>query len=182
MFGTTPALASYDDGQGNSRTLSYSAGDPLDFRFPVKAGPSGDVVVELTFWRPQRRPIPPETADWIDIGGLNYFVAALPTEPDTFEGRFCAQDSYSTSDPNLVPQEISGDYFSGGGYRDLADDRPASSDNTMTFQLNLTECFETAGASLESGQIEIGATPAALARGDLNDFTSERHLSFYPVP
>ncbi len=106
----------------------------------------------------------------------------MPSEPGYFEGRFCAQDSYWTSDPNLVPQEISGDYFSGGGYRDLTDDGPASSDNTITFQLNLTECFQRAGGSLESGQIEFGATPAARGTDDLTDFTSQRGLTFHPVP
>jgi len=177
VFATTPALVSYDDGQGNSRTLSYSAGDPMDFSFPVKAGPGGDVVVELTFWRPQRRPIPPEKGGWIDMGGLSYFVAAL------HEGGFCAQDSYKTSDPNLVPQKFSGDYGSGGGYRDLANDLPASPDNTITFKIDLSECFAPREFTVEKpAEIELGATPVALAGDDLNDFTSVRGLSFYPVP
>ena len=89
VFVTTPALVSYDDGQGNSATVSYPGrlGGPgtEENPFPVKAGPDGDVVVELKFWRPQRRPIPPETAEWIDIGGLD--LAALPRGRASSVGR-----------------------------------------------------------------------------------------------
>ena len=162
VFATTPTLASYDDGQGNSGTISYpyqpGVGD--GYQIHVEAGPSGDVVVELSFWRPQRRPIPPETDKWIDMGGLDYYIAATPEQPP--EGglaQFCPQDSLSSSDPNLAPQEMTGDYLSGGGFGDLADDRPANPANLITFQVNLTECFEAAGALSEPmWQVEFGAT------------------------
>ncbi len=181
VFVTTPAVASYDDGQGNSKTFDYSV--PPDFtHLPVKAGPNGDVVVELTFWRPQRRPIPPETDEWIDMGGLDYFVAALPERG----AQFCAQDSYSSSDPNLVPQEIVGDWPPGGGYWDQADDRPASPDDTAAFEVNLTECFERTGFAIEEsgGWIELGATAhkgSQYDSGDSGDLTSMR-LQFDVVP
>jgi hypothetical protein len=59
VIATVPALVSYSDGQGNSLTVPY----PVPFRtYPVKARPDGNVVLTVTFWRPQRRPIPPETA------------------------------------------------------------------------------------------------------------------------
>ena len=71
VFATTLGLVAYDDGQGNAATVNY----PVDPRtgpgifgngFPVAAGPNGDVTLKLTFWRPQRRSIPPlrGRVDW----------------------------------------------------------------------------------------------------------------------
>ena len=90
-FATVPALASYHDTAGNSGTVSYpiAAGGPgTDGNgFPVAAGPDGDVVITLEFWRPQRRPIadelcppPPDRVcqpdEWIDVGALIYGLIA----------------------------------------------------------------------------------------------------------
>ena len=59
----------------SSPTLTPPGGPALlKDPFPVRAGPSGDVVVELKFWRPQRLPIEPETGDWYDVGGLGYLA------------------------------------------------------------------------------------------------------------
>jgi hypothetical protein len=81
---------------------------------PVKAGPNGDVVLTLRFWRPQRRPIAPETG-WIDIGHLNYGAKLAGMFP------FCPQSAYSEKDPEL--RLSSG--IERAGLVDLADDRPA---------------------------------------------------------
>jgi hypothetical protein len=169
VFETNPTLVSYDDGQGNSQTLSYpTPGDS----FPVKAGPSGDVVVELTAWRPQRRPIPPETGDWYDIGGLDYNVAALQGSLGPAEVSICKKDSYSTTDPNLAPTQISPSLFGGGdGFRDLSEDQPASPNNTFTFKVNLTECLAPLGLTLDPGEnqeLVLGASANA-GEGELLD-------------
>ena len=155
VFATNPALVSYDDGQGSSTTLSY----PVPFGAPgnredpflVKAGPSGNVVLDLTFWRPQRRPIPPETGEWIDIGGLQY--GAVLVDEATGTAASCKQGAYSTDDPKLTPieGEFQGDP-SNGGLQDLAIDRPASPANTFAFQLNLTKCLESRGSSFGPGE------------------------------
>lgn len=167
VFATDPALVRYDDGQGNSATLSYpvSSGAPgqEDNPFPVEAGPSGDVVVELTFWRPQRRPIPPETGKWIDIGGLDH-AASLDTQDSGVAT--CERDAYSSSDPNLSP--ITDPDFEAGnasGFTDLSADRPASPDNTFTYRLNMTECLESKGSSFSAGQTQ-GFTFSAYAAPD----------------
>ncbi|HUT78439.1 MAG TPA: hypothetical protein VM285_12175, partial [Polyangia bacterium] len=137
MFETTPALVSYSDGQGNSATPDYPVpgsgpGTSSDL-FLVQAGPSGDVVLDLTFWRPQRRPIPPETGKWIDMGGLEY-VVSIWTDAGYFT---CEAGAYATSDPNLEIVDGIGSPV-GGGFRDLADDQTPRTDNTFRFQLNLT--------------------------------------------
>ena len=172
VFETNPALVSYDDGQGNSQTLSYpTPGDS----FPVKAGPSGDVIVELTAWRPQRRPIPPETGDWYDIGGLDYNVAALKGSPVGAAVNICKRDSYSTTDPNLAPTQISPSLFGGGdGFRDLSEDQPASPNNTFTFKVNFTKCLAPLGLTLDPGEnqeLVLGASANA-GEGELLDRTA----------
>jgi hypothetical protein len=114
--------------------------------FPAKAGPNGDVVVKLKFWRPQRRPIPPETGEWIDMGGLD-----LGAISESF--RFCDKGSYSSGDPNLrlVDGGFQGEPDQ-AGFKDQQGDRPASPDNTFTYRLNLTKCLKSDGKSFKVGK------------------------------
>ena len=154
IFATSPALVSYDDGQGNSAMISYpfpAEIDGLRNDLPVEAGPDGDVVLDLIFWRPQRRPIPPETGDWIDIGELRYYATLGNMDPQNYT---CEQDAYTSSDPNLIPvaPEDNVEFATGGGFTDLSADRPASPDNTLTYRLNLTDCLESKGISFDEGE------------------------------
>jgi hypothetical protein len=144
---TVPALVSYSDGQGNSAAITYpvpqqGAGTRQN-GLPVKAGPDGDIKLTLTFWRPQRRPIPPEPGEWTDIGRLIY---QTDTEPS---GRDCPQSAYSTTDPDLAAAPENEET---GGLRDLAPDRPASPVNTIAYKLNLTRCLGADAATWEVGQ------------------------------
>jgi hypothetical protein len=156
VFATNPALVSYSDTAGNSLTLPYpgpgqdgpgSDANPL----PVAAGPDGDVVLTLTFWRPQRRPIPPETANWIDLGGLTYptLVQYVGSPADGTIQRFCPQTAFSSFDPNLVPAPTTG---LPPGMTDTAADQPANPANTLTYTLNLTSCLAAYGATLDPGE------------------------------
>lgn len=179
VFATVPALISYDDGRGNSATIDYpvppsspppgpppppgSQGNP----FPVKARPNGDVLVTMTFWRPQRRPIPPESADWIDMGGLSYTAKThFTAQPG------CPQSAFSENDPNLAPAVELPD----GGVTDLAADQPANPANTFTLTLNLTECRANHGASFDPGEtiglsfhgIATGGPEEGATRGETN--------------
>jgi hypothetical protein len=152
VFATMPALVSYDDGEGNSRTVSYpvqrvpgppgcspactgpAPGDRGN-GFPVKARPNGDVIVRLTFWRPQRRPIPPETGNWIDIGGLHHAAGIDGIDSS------CRQSTFSNPSPGLTPIDIQ--VLDRAGFRDLAADQPASAANTFAYTLNLTDCLRS---------------------------------------
>ena len=80
VFSTYPALASYDDGQGDSATFTYPR--PSKQPLPVRAGPNGDVVLRLTFWRPQRRRLVGEPGEgrWMDVGNLDY-TTSIPPPP-----------------------------------------------------------------------------------------------------
>jgi hypothetical protein len=156
IFATVPALVSYDDGQGNAATVGYphASNGPgtLGNPFPVAAGPNGDVALKLTFWRPQRKPIPPETGSWIDMGKLSYSadVQSLGTTQTSPLNRLCPPSAYSTNDPNLSqPEMLSSNR---GGVTDLAPDQPANPANTLTYTLNLTNCLAALGLKWQPGE------------------------------
>jgi hypothetical protein len=154
VFVTVPALVSYSDTKSptpNSATVSYPLATGDGYPFPVAAGPTGDVVLTLTFWRPQRRPIPPETGDWIDIGGLTYSVPKIVNLELGGHEQIAASAGpcpLSTTDPNLAPNPL----FPGNrGLEDSTADRPASRANTLTYSLNVTQCLAAKGLSWEPG-------------------------------
>jgi hypothetical protein len=167
VFATVPALVSYDDG-GGAETVSYPVapstpgcpppgcgpGGPGTFGngLRVAARPNGDVVLTLTFWRPQRKSIPGETSEWTDIGGLAYTAPRLINPelpgPQQFPGAGpCPQGAFSTTDRNLAPSASSQE----GGLKDTATDQPASPANVITYTLNVTRCLATTGLSWEPG-------------------------------
>ena len=170
VFATVPALVSYDDG-GGTRNVSYPVAPPTPGcpppgcppggpgtpgnGLPVAARPNGDIVLTLTFWRPQRRPIAGETGEWTDIGGLTYSVPRLvnPELPgdqqiDSAAGP-CPPSAFSTTDQDLTPGTVP---FSGeGGLQDTVPDRAASAANTITYTLDITQCLATKGASWQPG-------------------------------
>jgi len=157
IFATAPALVSYDDGQGNKVTVNYPVaangpGTPSS-PFPVAAGPNGDVALKLTFWRPQRKPIPPEQGAWTDIGKLSYRanVQSVGTSDVPPLHRICPQSAYSDNDPNLSPPEtlVPPD---AGGVTDLAPDQPANPAHTITYTLNLTNCLAALGFAWNPGE------------------------------
>ena len=154
VFVTTPALVSYDDGQGNSATINYPVADDgpgtVEDPFPVKADSNGDVKVTMTFWRPQRRSIEPEPKNkWIDIGGLDYGIVA----PDA-SWRLCGGGSLSSTDPDLRLIEAG---FRGeldqGGFQDERSDQVADPDEKLTLTVNLTRCLAERGESFDVGEI-----------------------------
>ena len=98
-YQTTPALASYTDEDGNSRTMSYpvtpgspgtkenpfivSDGPDADSTPPGASGPIPEIEVTLTFWRPQRKALPEEPGEWIDVGHTVYVATGrgINTDP-----------------------------------------------------------------------------------------------------
>ena len=165
VFATTPALVSYTDAADppNSATVDYPVdqGEPGTHGngFPVGAPAGEDLKLTLTFWRPQRRPIPGEVCpppegqpcapeEWIDIGGLNYRAGVQDIEGMGGANGLCPQDAFETADPNLTPTPAS-PAPTPGGLVDGAQDQLASEQNTLTYTLNVTTCL--LGASLDPG-------------------------------
>jgi hypothetical protein len=149
-FSTTPALVSWSAGAA-SGTISYPAspGAPGSTGSPIVVGGTGDAIVTLTFWRPQRRPIAGEASEWVDIGLLKY-SADVPNGPSGGGGApgpgpgGCPSSTYTTADPNL---SVTAD-----GLVDSAADQPANPANTLTFSVNLTRCLAAAGQAWTTGQ------------------------------
>lgn len=160
MFNTVPALRSWSSDAGDATTMTYpvAAGGPGTRAnpFPVSANASGDVVLTLTLWRPQRTALrgEPSTAGWVDIGRMFYeawmFVERPATGPGTAPtqegGGNCPPAAYAESDPTLSgPTDR--------GVLDLAPDRAASSANLITFTVNLSACARHRGATFDSGDV-----------------------------
>jgi hypothetical protein len=157
VFNTVPALASYDDKTGDSGTIPYpssatapgTVGNPI----PLAARPSGQVVLTMKFWRPQRRGIAgagePQS---MDIGHLLYTLdptglaqaAANPGSPPSGHpfAASCSGASLRTTDPNLTITPNGA-----GGYAvDSAADQPSDPANLLALDVDLTKCLTDAGA------------------------------------
>lgn len=166
-FATVPALASYTDGQGNSATVQYpvppipglgTESDP----YPVAAGPNGHVMMDIKLWRPQRRPIPPETGQWTDIGRLGYAVQfqRLGAQDVSLVNTSCPQSAFAVNDSNLIVRAVPQLVQDAGGVGDLAVDQPADPAHTINFTLDLTACLAARGLTWNTGEaafINLGA-------------------------
>ena len=150
---TVPALVSYDDGRGNSATVSYPA-PPMapgtrENPFPVRARGNGEVVVTFRFWRPQRArlstdPAPgaDDSAEWTDIGGLRYNAQIGDGGQDCRPSFASESDKSLEIDPGPDPESEEE-----GGIRDLATDRPANPQRTFAYTMNLTRCLGVEGST-----------------------------------
>jgi hypothetical protein len=140
VFGTLPALQGWSDG-----STSHVVGYPVprgglgseSTPFEVEKSASGDYVLTLTVWRPQRRPIPgsAEPAGWLDMGGLTYKVVGKTVEQNRRLWN-CPADAYSAS---------GGPAPGNGGVIDSAPIQPANPSNTLTFAVNLSACMRASG-------------------------------------
>jgi hypothetical protein len=165
VFATIPALVSYSDTAGNAPTVSYPVASPTPGPgglgtqgngFPVAAGSDGRIVLTLTFWPPQRRPIPPETGEWTDIGGLTYDTVVQhigPLPGGTTVQKPCPQGSYSVPPGQPLAPPAPG--APGPGLTDQLGDRPADANDRLTYTLDLTHCLAGLGASFNSGEASI---------------------------
>jgi len=175
VFNTVPALASYADGAGNSGSISYPAppGAPgtQSNPIPLAANSTGDVVMSMKFWRPQRKGIAgagEPTA--MDIGHLGYTVDATSLAqdvagPGNTAAATCSAESLSTSDPSL---SVSGTGSGLGFVVDSSADQPANPANLLNFSIDLTKCLTDAGASgfPVGAQGAIGLKAQAPSSGD----------------
>ena len=197
-FSTPPVYAGYDDGQGNSRGFSYAtvpcAASPCTV--PVRARPDGDVIVDLSIWRPQRSRLEsdPGQGKWIDMGNLTYLadLGLLRDEPDgpTLDHGGCPQGSLSEGDPSLAPPTPAAplwpgneDHYEGwGGFRDSSSDQPQDPANTLTFTLNLSQCVASRGLDLEPGDGAMVVISAWAVGVDGSTAQAQSYVSFKVQP
>lgn len=158
VLATPPALARYDDRQGDSGTLSYpfiqTASRTIP-EIPVRANASGDVVVDLTFWRAQRLRIAtePGSGSWMDVGHMSHLAHAEDAGPNPSRG--CPASSYSNVDAKLS-LEPPNEQFITPYLKDLAGDQPTDRaklfDNSFSYTLNLTNCLASSGIAFNINQ------------------------------
>jgi hypothetical protein len=177
VFVTTPALTSYADTAGDSGTITYpepaitppaantdlgTTGDPIG----VAPGSNGDVVLTLTFYRPQRLGIPGAgEPQFMDIGNLNYTLTAAPMPsggPTPGGSGECPAAAYSNPSSTLTRTTGVGHHSADGLLIDSAADQPASPANTMSVTVDLGQCY---GGALPVGQpvrVDLAATTSSL--------------------
>ncbi len=193
-FSTPPVYAGYDDGQGNSTDFSYEtepcAASPCTV--PVSSRTDGDVIVDLSVWRPQRSRLEtdPGQGEWIDIGKLTYLLQLGRLRDDSFDYGGCPQDSLSESDPYLASPTPAAplwpgndDHYEGwGGFLDTSADQPQDPANKFTFTVNLSQCMASRGLNLEPGDV-AGVGIQAWAVGSISDYaTAESGVAFEVQP
>ena len=148
VFNSTPALKSLVVDGGATYNVTYPAtsgmqGSPGNcFQVPA----SGDVVLTLEAWRPQK----PGASGYVDIGG-SLLTIDLPNPPCVASGLGgcsgtgpgnCSAGSYSTVDTNLT--------VNSNGLQDSFTDSVSDSANTFSFTVNITSCL--GAASFNSGE------------------------------
>lgn len=178
VFATFPVVAGYDDGQGDAAELTYPR--PTDCPpgveacpLPVRAGPAGDIVLKLTFWRPQRRRLAGEagTGRWMDVGNLVYATKVGFPRPGAPTG-VCPQSSYASVDPDL--STIAGSPYpqmapDGTLFADRRGDQPSNRANTFGYTLNLSRCLDALGLPTET---QMSIAPLAFSDdGDASNGT-----------
>lgn len=170
VFSTFPVLAAYSDGQGDSSTFSYSPGAQSGPPPPVRAGPGGDIVLKLTFWRPQRPRIAgdPGQGQWMDVGNLYHLLYA--------GGGNCPQSSFSEPSQDLAALSSSPIPEldpNAGGFLDLRGDLPSDPANTFNYTFNLTQCLAANGETIGlKGSVSLGVIGVAIGRDSGRFFTT----------
>jgi len=143
VFNTAPALKSYQfDNQATATEVAYDGNGAFVGGDRYLPCPVGAKTLTLTLWRPQRRATPAEAAagEWVDIGGLMYVIQILgPNTPSNpVPGGNAPRTAYSNASANGVPITLSPE---NEGVLDSATDAPSNAANTITFTLDLAQCY-----------------------------------------
>ena len=161
VFNTVPAIASYSDTGGDTGSITYPDSSSLGTMsnpLKVAGGPSGDVIMTFTIYRPQRQGVPGAgEPTFMDIGHLAYELdsAVAPGPGSTTVGSAvapqCPASSYSNPSPTLsLETGGSGEHSpppGDGAMVDSAEDAPANAANTISFTVSLTQCLAAKGVS-----------------------------------
>jgi len=146
VFNSTPALKAIAVNGNAGQTINYTTTPRLGSRQNcIQAPASGDVILTITGWRPQRPGVASAgEGAFVDIGNSlitidipNAPVTSGSTAPGTNGPGNCVTSAYSVpSDTNLT--------VSGSGLQDAKADTTASATNTYNFVVNITSCLTNA--------------------------------------
>jgi hypothetical protein len=146
VFNSTPALKTIAVNGNGAQTIDYTVTPRLGSRQNcIQAPASGEVILAITGWRPQRAGVTAAgEGAFVDIGRSlvtidipNGPVTSGSTSPGTNGPGNCASAAYSVpSDPNLT--------VSGNGLQDGIADTAAVNTNTYSFAVNVSSCLSSA--------------------------------------
>jgi hypothetical protein len=146
VFNSTPALRTIAVNGGAEQTINYTATPRLGSRQNcIQVPASGDVILAITGWRPQRAGVAAAgEGAFVDIGKSlvtidipNGPVTSGSTSPGTNGPGNCVSTAYSVpGDPNLT--------VSTNGLQDAKADTAAVNTNTYSFTVNVSSCLNSA--------------------------------------
>lgn len=148
VFQTTPAVKTVAIANGTTYEVSYPVenGDPGTTGNCFQVPASGDVVVTMEVYRPQRRGVKAAGEEnWIDMGNLR-LITNLPNGPspgDPGPGP-CPPSVYSNIDENMT--------LLGDGLQDRLGDRPVDPENFFTYTINLSTCLAARSLGWDPGE------------------------------
>jgi len=146
VFSSTPALKSISVNGAAAQTIDYSANPRLGSRQRcIQAPASGDVVLHITGWRPQRSGLTTAgESEFVDIG-RSLITIDIPNGPVSIGAPGggssgpgnCVRSAYSVpSDTNLT--------VANDGIQDGKSDSGADSANTYNFTVDISACLNNA--------------------------------------
>jgi len=146
VFNSTPALKTIAVNGGAEQTIDYTSTPRLGSRQNcIQAPATGDVILAITGWRPQRAGVAAAgEGAFVDIGKSlvtidipnGPVVSGSPSSGTNGPGN-CASAAYSVpSDPNLT--------VSTNGLQDAKADTAAVTTNTYSFTVNVSSCLNSA--------------------------------------
>ncbi len=165
-FASTPAMTEMVLNEGDATTATFTPSYPVanngpgTMNDPFTVAPhsgSGDVILKITAYRPQRKGVEGAgEVDLIDIGNSK-IVIDIPNGPSSGGAASqgpggCPVSSYSESDADLT---TSGDtLIDAQPDFDSATENDGDGNKTVTFTVNITDCLAKNGATdtLDSGE------------------------------
>jgi hypothetical protein len=169
-FISVPAIKSYTV-NAVSTSVDYSVVGPTSGSIPgTSAGDpivlTGDGLLRLEFWRPQREPVGSESG-YQDFGALNYGVI-IDNAQATCAGFYTNISSDLVEDGSALGAGNSPLAQQGANLNPLVDqsrDRPASASNLLNFTVEIKNCLARSGGLPGTYSVTLSAAGSDLTGG-----------------
>jgi len=144
VFWTTPALKSVAVQGGRTYTVTYpvQSGDPGDDGNCFHVPTTGDVILTVTAWRPQRAGVEAAgESQYVDMGNLR-IQTTIPNAP-VGSGQMRGPGT-CTANATVYPSFDTNFTFATdvSGLQDHSGDVASSTDNIFTFTVNISACLQ----------------------------------------
>lgn len=171
-FVSIPALKDYNPGTGTT-TVDYNSVTAESGSIPGVVGNpivlSGDGLLTVSFWRPQRQALGSSESGFVDWGNLNYGII-LENAQATCAGLYSGLSADFQEDPDALGDGGSPLAQNGASLsplRDTMGDRAANVDNMLSLTVNLKGCAARAGLSPGTYTVNLRAAGEELSNGQI---------------